>query len=695
MAVEKYNSSQIVDENVNIITSSELDAFHSGAFISVSGTNTDAGTVTTGITKKSYPDILKDGIANDSIVQLYQTPSALSLISTTSNGGGIASLVSISDAITTMAWATGTVSVTTSSADLPNGQTFDVLIAGVVPVGYNGIKSITVSTAGDFTFESEDFGTVTTQGTVDYIKGATTNATTLFPVDTPFYGYVSHTNSKLIGEHRITFTDAGTFFFPLAECLTAIPVTNAQIRVAKATIAAHGLPLNKVIRVFVNGVSDPAYNGTKYATATGASTVFTSVKPSTANGAIDFTPGRSQSKFSCVVVSTSTAHGQTVDTLTNLTLSGVVPATYNRGVLASITATDQFTFVMTVNVGDATITGYVLDTDTADLARCFESFFNQGIVFGNGNLASVSVIELGTVAAISDGVDLLAAHIANEPKRFHAYCVPSISWSSAEGIVGLVETYNPLESLPVFFIQAPSSAALVKFKQKNLYCVAGFVNGNSVNKPIFEYESAIGMFQYLSTNATEQAPRGQMLHLPLIGTPYDFDSAFDSKITDFATNHVNYFSKESEGGRTGTMLRGGCLMASDDYGTPVDMLAKWSVNHFNFYGDQVMAARIMDSAADASKRLNLNDTDGQYSINDLKSTLQGFIDSEKKAKIIEDVVTINGVSEKTIALAQGYHDFKREHFEDWAAKRYSQLGANISVRGGIAALTVNVNVNFS
>ena len=693
-----YNSSQIVNENVNIIKQSLPDEFHSGAFISVGGTTKPAGTVIDGITNQTYTDILKDGIGIASITQLYKKPTTFTVVDTNAvnSGNSFLSLDSISEAIQTMSWSGGTVSVTTASADLVNGKTFDVLIAGVVPEDYNGIKSITVSTAGDFSFESANFGTVTTQGTVQFVKGVLNDPPTTLPFDTPFYAYVSNTASAIMGERKITVFSTGVFFYPCAVFAGTISIADARFRVVKATITAHGLPQDKAIRVSVSGVIGPnfVFNGVKNATASDANTIFISAAPVTPNTPTGAAPGIVNAKVSCAVVVTSTVHNQTVGSLTNLTLSGVTPLAYNRNVSASITGIQGFTFAQTTNLGDATIRGYVLDTDTANLSRCLESFFKQGYRFNNGQMAMASVIELGAVASIADGVGLLAEQIAAEPGRFHGYCFPSDAWTTND-VLALAVDYNDLQNLPVFFIQAPTDVALSKFRRANLYCVAGFVNGNGDNKPASEFEAAIGMFHYLSTHATEQTPRGQAQYLSLIGTPYEFTSAFDSRILEFKEGHVNYFAKESEGGRTGTMLMGGCLMAADDYGTPVDMLAKWSVSHFNFYGDKMMAGRIIDGSNNPSKRLSLNDTDGQYAINDLKSTFQGFIDSEKRAKIIEDTVFVDGKSVKTVALAQNYFDFKREHFTDWTEKHYSQLGANISVRGGISKLTININVNFS
>lgn len=69
-------------------------------------------------------------------------------------------------AITSMAWASGTVTATVAAMTLSVGQTFTTTISGAVPAGYNGTYVATVVTSTTFSFAlAVSPGTETTPGT--------------------------------------------------------------------------------------------------------------------------------------------------------------------------------------------------------------------------------------------------------------------------------------------------------------------------------------------------------------------------------------------------------------------------------------------------------------------------------------------------------------------------------------------------
>lgn len=109
--------------------------------------------------------------------QLLKSGAMISMGGTTLNAGeyqlltsasDLASILSPAKSISTIAWATGTVTVTLSAAHgWTNGSSVPVLISGVAPVGYNGAFTATVTGTNTFTYPlTSNPGTATTMGSV-------------------------------------------------------------------------------------------------------------------------------------------------------------------------------------------------------------------------------------------------------------------------------------------------------------------------------------------------------------------------------------------------------------------------------------------------------------------------------------------------------------------------------------------------
>lgn len=109
--------------------------------------------------------------------QLLKSGAMISMGGTTLNAGeyqlltsssDLASILSPAKSISTIAWATGTVTVTLSAAHgWDNGSSVPVLISGVAPAGYNGAYTATVTGTNTFTYPlTSNPGTATTMGSV-------------------------------------------------------------------------------------------------------------------------------------------------------------------------------------------------------------------------------------------------------------------------------------------------------------------------------------------------------------------------------------------------------------------------------------------------------------------------------------------------------------------------------------------------
>ena len=109
--------------------------------------------------------------------QLLKSGAMISMGGTTLNAGeyqlltnesDLASILAPAKSISSLAWATGVVTVTLSAAHgWTNGSQVPVLISGSAPAGYNGAYTATVTGANTFTYPlTTNPGTATTMGSV-------------------------------------------------------------------------------------------------------------------------------------------------------------------------------------------------------------------------------------------------------------------------------------------------------------------------------------------------------------------------------------------------------------------------------------------------------------------------------------------------------------------------------------------------
>ena len=97
-------------------------------------------------------------------------------------------------ALTSLAWASGTVTATTTAAlpaNFPVGAVFPVTIAGVTPAGYNGQYQATVTGASTFTYSlATDPGTETAVGTYTITDELSSQVSTFFAQGSQLSVYV-------------------------------------------------------------------------------------------------------------------------------------------------------------------------------------------------------------------------------------------------------------------------------------------------------------------------------------------------------------------------------------------------------------------------------------------------------------------------------------------------------------------------
>lgn len=135
--------------------------------------------------------------------QLQQSGAIVSVGGTTlaagtylycANLSAVTAVAATTYAITSLAWASGTVTATVTSGILPSiGTTFTTTISGATPSGYNGTYSATVASSTTFTYAvTSNPGTETVAGsfTLSGTSPITAAATTFFAQGTSVGAYV-------------------------------------------------------------------------------------------------------------------------------------------------------------------------------------------------------------------------------------------------------------------------------------------------------------------------------------------------------------------------------------------------------------------------------------------------------------------------------------------------------------------------
>jgi hypothetical protein len=118
----------------------------------------------------------------------------------------------------------------------------------------------------------------------------------------------------------------------------------------------------------------------------------------------------------------------------------------------------------------------------------------------------------------------------------------------------------------------------------------------------------------------------------------------------------------------------------------IDYSQWWSVYYTALTIQAALDKRIIDSANDANKRLNLDDTGGVNCINSLVSTVQNAIDTR---------LVPFGVINATTVQFTPYFEWKAANTASYINKTYDGLTVEITPRRGFKKVILNLTANFN
>jgi hypothetical protein len=246
-------------------------------------------TLNVSITNPPQPSTLQRTGAFISQGGTSTAPGTLSLLTSSSS---LTSILAAAKPITSAVWASGTVTVTTTTPHGWNtGDSFKVVIAGMTPTAYNGVFTATVTGASTFTYplvsnpgSATVFGTVTDEDVTELTQMNTTfwaqgTGVSVYVLElgpgTPAEGIV-YLNTWIQNNPKVVYSflvprewDAEPTFYPFVKNFNAPTVLqNFFVTTTQATYTNYGALDNCVFAlVEAPAVASAANTGTEFSCA--------------------------------------------------------------------------------------------------------------------------------------------------------------------------------------------------------------------------------------------------------------------------------------------------------------------------------------------------------------------------------------------------------------------------------------------
>jgi hypothetical protein len=668
---------EIVTIDLSVTPAAELSLLNRGVIVSTGGTSENPGTLIKAVDANSVALLPAIEIASISHSNGRMTGQVV-------NNLPITTIVSATRAATTIVWASGTATVTSTGHGLPVAKSLWVVMEGWTPVEWNGTFFVTVVDANSFTISIANYGAVTVSGTVSYGTITCTHGLPFSTLNNTYYVSVAQSSGSVLtqGFYKkstpVFPVDASTLIYPLALQSGTAP-TLAKLRYIMGTLTAHGLPLNKTVNstVYDSVPSIPSgNNGEKQLTATDANTFYYAT--------VDASPMISRGRISTALLTTVTAHGQPLGVANKISVTGSSDGVYNgiKAFFGTSTTVLSWAFPTKGSRGLAS-GGRILDYDALVLQTQLQCFFRQG------DTIPVYVLEVGGNTTANNITYFRDWLIANPNKNLN-YLVPP-AWDIT-AFAQVASAFNRPQDFIHFFV------GLTKSVNKSLFYDAASNTGYKsvvayIEDPLkdnFESFGAVLLYEASANFPSLDTKLGQLNYRYIKSeaadyTPYSGTDRLDledSGISYVDTNAVGLaYPYKIVGGYTGDSVNVGGVTAMF-----VDYMQWWAVYYSALTLQAALDKRVIDSSNDQSKRLNLDDSGGVQCVSDLQFTAQGIVDN---------VLVPFGVINDTQVKADAYPLWKAQNTALYIAKKYTGLSVKIVPRRGFREMVVKMNANFN
>ncbi|MGB8666867.1 MAG: hypothetical protein WCD24_19300 [Serratia inhibens] len=256
-----------------------------------------------------------------------------------------------------------------------------------------------------------------------------------------------------------------------------------------------------------------------------------------------------------VTVTLDEPHEWEVGARVPVVISGMVPDAYNGAYTVTIGSTNDFTFTLLADPGEATVMGAVSTVAAGEIQQMNTTYWAQG------TNRAVYVLELGdlsstaAVTALSKFIDEDIS-LGNTYQKFFSYLVPR-EWDTEATFKTLANNYTSPGSLVKFFVTTTIStyAAWASGKYPNVFA--------GVEAPVIgatEYSMAAPFQSSLANDPSSSNMVPPMAFRFMYGVT-DYPPAGNGKLLKaLQDNNINYIGTAAEGGLSNKMLVAGHML---------------------------------------------------------------------------------------------------------------------------------------
>jgi hypothetical protein len=389
-------------------------------------------------------------------------------------------------------------------------------------------------------------------------------------------------------------------------------------------------------------------------------------------------------------VTASAPHGLTIGATYQIVQSGNVPIAFNTnavGVLATITTTTAYTYVLASTPGTLATPGTFSVQSVSELQAMTTTFFAQGS--GQG----VYVLELGPGNPAA-GVTALAAYITANPGTFYSYLVPRL-WDGVSSFLTMVAGFESTTAKTYFFVTT-TSAAYTDYVPL-MKSVVSLVEVPAVRLTAVEFDMASVFHVTLNYNPSSTNKVPPLAFAYLFGvTAFPQGAGNGANFALWKAAAANYITSGSEGGIVNTILR---------WGTTEDLrpFNYWySVDWMQITADEAVANAIINGSNNPINPLYLN----QDGINRLQAVLAATVTSGVTFGLVLGQVVqteMNGPDfgqaldagaflGQAVVNAVPFVDYYTANPDDYAVGVYNGFSITFTPLRGFESITININV---
>lgn len=285
--------------------------------------------------------------------------------------------------------------------------------------------------------------------------------------------------------------------------------------------------------------------------------------------------------------------------------------------------------------------------------------------FAQGNAIGVYVLELGVIAAPTDGPPELQTWITGNPGIFYAYLTPA-DWDGTA--MDTLAGNNSSDTAKTYFIQSTTSSTISAYSvNKALITFAPAPSAASS-----EFGASAILYNLLVNQPSTANPLAPLSYRYVYGvTPWP-QTGSNTDIDILLTANGNLFMTGAEGGLSNVSLFKGLTMDG------IQISNWYGVDWFQIQSHELLANAVINGSNEIPPLLY-----DQNGINRLEAVAQDVLDS---------AVSFGTLQSGTVT-ATPFNTYIKNNPSDYQAGNYNGLLASVTAQNGFLTITFNITVS--